>query len=98
MGNELHISSLIVHGKPAHRAQIAAVMSTLPGLEIHAVSEQGKFIVTLETADEAAILDCIHRINHIDGVLSTVLVYHHNEGLDSLEEEVNYENDSPGVC
>lgn len=98
MSNELHISSLIVHGKIAHKAQITTAINQLPGAEIHAVSEQGKFIVTLETASDSKILDCINHINRIDGVLSTVLVYHHCEGLDTLEEEINHEDDSPRVC
>lgn len=98
MSNELHISSLVVHGKTAYQSKITTAIHQLPGAEIHAVSEQGKFIVTLETASEAKILDCIAHINRIDGVLSTVLVYHHCEGLDALEEEINHEDDSPRVC
>lgn len=98
MSNELHISSLIVHGKTIRKAEIAAAINTLPGAEIHAISEQGKFVVTLETASEAEIISHIDHINRIDGVLSTVLVYHHWEDLDALEEEVHYENDTPRVC
>lgn len=97
MSNELHISSLIVHGKISDKTEIVAAINTLPGAEIHAISEQGKFVVTLETASEAEIISHIDHINRIDGVLSTVLVYHHCEDLDALEEEVRYEDDSPRI-
>ena len=89
MSDELHISSLIVHAKTALKDRVAADIARLPGAEIHAVGEQGKIIVTLETPSEAGVTDSIDCINRIDGVLSALLVYHHSESRDSLEEFIH---------
>lgn len=93
MNDEVHISSLIVQTQPAERIRVGERLKET-GVEIHAIGEQGKIVVTLETDSEAGVLEIIDRINRIDGVLSAVLVYHHCESRDSLEEEIVYENHS----
>ena len=89
--NEVHIASLIVHARPAERARVSEHLVET-GVEIHAIGEQGKIVVTLETGNKAGVLETIERINRIGGVLSAVLVYHHCESRDALEEEIVYEN------
>lgn len=82
---ELHISSMVVHAKSEHLAGVKKGIEQLPGTEIHGESENGKLVVVLETQDQGYITDTIEKINNLEHVLSTALVYHHIEQLDSSE-------------
>ena len=80
LGDEYHISSLVVHGRPNEIGAIRRAVEALPGAEVHGVGPTGKMVVTLETAVEQDILSRIDEINLIDGVISTALVYHQVDG------------------
>ena len=72
----MHISSLIVHGRPGGIASIESAIGDLEGAEIHGISDKGKLVVTLETGNEAEMITRIDAINRIEGVLSVALVFH----------------------
>ena len=59
---ELHISSLVIQHAPDRTAALKEAVSALAGTDWLA-SENGKAIVTLETATEAEVLDRIADIN-----------------------------------
>ncbi len=46
MKQEFHVSSLVVLTQPSLRHQLADEIATLEGAEIHAVSDEGKLVVT----------------------------------------------------
>lgn len=75
----MHISSLIVHAKPGTDALFREQISGLDGVELHAVAEDGRMIVTMESADDAAIRSTYFAIEHLNGVLSVAMVYHQVE-------------------
>ena len=79
---EVHISSLVVHAKPEYLATVKNRIEQLPGAEIHGESDKGKLVVVLETRNQGYITDLIEKINALDHVLNTALVYHHIEPLD----------------
>jgi len=79
MSTEVHISSLVVHGRPEGIRSIESAIGGLRGAEVHGVSELGKLVVTLETLDEGEMLTQIESINRIAGVLSVALVFHQVE-------------------
>ena len=83
MSEEVHISSLIVHGMPACLPAIRAAMSAMDGVEIHAEGD-GKLVVVLETANEGEIVSRLGEIGSLDGVLSTSLVFHQVEDADAM--------------
>lgn len=76
MSAEVHISSLVVHGRPEGVDAIAGSIASLGGAEVHGVSDEGKMVVTLECDSEAEMLTRIDAINGIQGVISVALVYH----------------------
>ncbi len=98
MSDECHISSLIVHCDTASKEAAKAMIEALPGAEVHAIDQRGKLIVVIEANSEAETLAHIDRINEIEGVYSTALVYHHSESAQSLEEEMTHADDSARVC
>lgn len=75
----MNISSLIVDARPDLLPTVTTALQAVPGLEIHAATEQGKLIVTLESANDADILEATGRISALDGVMSVAMVYHQLE-------------------
>ncbi|WP_107850324.1 chaperone NapD [Oceanimonas marisflavi] len=80
---EVHISSLVVHVRPAHLPAVKDAIARLPNTEIYGESEAGKLIVVLETENQGYVTDTIDKINNLEQVLTTFLVYHQIEHLDS---------------
>ena len=85
MPAELHISSLLVHARPASLAAVRASLSALEGVDVHGDSESGKIVVTLETESSGRIVERLASIRDLAGVLSAVLVFHQIEPLDHTE-------------
>ncbi|OAN13911.1 nitrate reductase [Photobacterium jeanii] len=84
---EVHISSLVVHVKPESLSDVKAQILEMPNTEIHGESEEGKIIVVLETENQGYVTDTIDKINNLNNVLTTFLVYHQIEHFDSQSEE-----------
>jgi len=83
MNQEYHVTSLVVHAAPKAVSQVEINIRALTGADIHAVTDEGKFVVTLEGETQAAILDNVEAINALEGVLNTSLIYHQ---IDPIEE------------
>ncbi|HXK29251.1 MAG TPA: chaperone NapD, partial [Candidatus Binatia bacterium] len=44
----MNISSLLIHAQPQRAEHVRAQLEQLPGVEVHAVTEEGRLIVTVE--------------------------------------------------
>ena len=82
MPDELHVSSLVVHGRPDRLAAIRGSLASIEGLEVHAAAPSGKLVVTLETVSEQEIVARLATISLLEGVLSATLVYHQVESIE----------------
>jgi len=51
-------------------------------VEVHAVTPEGRMVVTVERPDDREVKEAFDAIGRVDGVLSTALIYHHDEPLD----------------
>jgi nitrate reductase NapD len=80
---EVHISSMVVHASPDGLQSVKDNIEHLHGVEIHGESESGKLVVVLESDSQTHITDVIDKINNFKHVLSTALVYHQIEQLDT---------------
>ena len=67
-GSELQICSLVVHAVPSKAQAVHEAIGDLDGTEIHAVTADGRMVVTLE---------------QLHGVISTALVFHQVETVGS---------------
>jgi nitrate reductase NapD len=85
---ELHIASLVVYSTPQRAQGVALQLAGMPGAEVHGTAG-GKFVVTLEAASAAQMVDQVRHIQHTDGVLSAALVYQHADTLDAMNEEIS---------
>ncbi|MHC9245232.1 chaperone NapD [Aeromonas jandaei] len=85
MSQEFHVSSLVVLTQPTLRHQLAEEIAALDGVEIHAVTDEGKLVVTLEGASQRPIMAAIDAIQAMPGVLSAALIYHQFDELDAQQ-------------
>lgn len=75
----MNISSIIVHAKPSEIASVRGDLERLPGVEIHAATDDGRFVVTLETDSDGESVGTFERINALAGVMSAAMVFHQYE-------------------
>ena len=79
---DVNITGLIVYTRPERSDGVRAALAAIDGVDVHAVTPDGRMVVTVEQADDAAATGVLEAIPVLDGVLSTALVYHHDEALD----------------
>jgi nitrate reductase NapD len=73
----MNICSCVIHAHPGSGAEVAARLTALPGVEVHAGSEVDKLVVTIEDTDEALAPDTLGTLTRVAGVINAVLVYHY---------------------
>ncbi len=75
----MNISSIIVHAKPTELLSVRGNIEQIPGVEIHAVTDDGKLVVTIESETDGETAGIFDRINVMDGVMSAAMVFHQFE-------------------
>ncbi len=75
----INISSVILGVLPADAEPVCRELQALAGVEVHAVAEDGRMIVSIESASEGATVDTFEAIRRLPGVLSASLAYHQYE-------------------
>jgi len=78
-GRNHHIASVLVQAWPEKLRDVESELTGIAGVESHGSDGTGKLIVTVETADDAGLVDAMGRIEAADGVIIASLVYHHME-------------------
>ncbi|MCL4183967.1 MAG: chaperone NapD [Burkholderiaceae bacterium] len=77
----MNITGIVVYASAARSETVRSALARIAGVEVHAVSPEGRMVVTVEQSDDAAATGALEAIARVDGVLSTALVYHHDEPL-----------------
>ncbi len=75
----INISSVIVGALPADAERVQAGLRAMGGVEVHAVADDGRMIVSIESDSEGATVNIFEAIRQLPGVLSASLVYHQYE-------------------
>lgn len=84
----MNISSIIVIPHPDHIEAVRQQFTDLDGVELHAVSPEGKMIVTIETEGDRDTVRLYEYISQMPGVLSASMVYHQQENEPEVEISV----------
>jgi len=87
----MNISSLLIHVQPQRAEHVRAQLEQLPGVEVHAVTAEGRLIVTVEKGNDQEMTRAFEQLGAIPGVQATTLVYHHSETLED-ESSANKES------
>ncbi|MEP1472417.1 MAG: chaperone NapD [Halieaceae bacterium] len=83
---QCHIASMVVQCLPENLPAVCASIEHLPSAEIPVKDNNGKMVVLLEMASEADLLDRIHEIESISGVISANLAYHQLDDQQDFNE------------
>ena len=75
----MNISSAIVYAKPMQDEALREQLCALDGVEVHASTDDGKIIVTLECANDLLAIDTYKAIEHLSGVLSVAMIFQQSE-------------------
>ena len=76
------LTSLLIHVQPQRTAEVCAQLEQLTGVEVHAITAEGRLIVTVERNDDQEMERALEHVGAIPGVEATAVVYHHSETLD----------------
>lgn len=79
VGTAINISGLLLHVHPDRAEAVRAHLLQMPGIEVHAMSPEGRLVVTLENASDREMADTFARVQALPHVLSASLIYHHSE-------------------
>lgn len=75
----VNISSVIVGVVPDSGPAVRSRLEEFSGVEVHAVTEEGRMIVTIESDGDQATVQTFEAIRQLPGVLSAAMVYHQFE-------------------
>ena len=82
----------ILHARPGQVGALRARLATLPGVEVHAATAEGRLIVSIEAEDDATTTATFETLGALPGVLSASLIYHQTES--DPDKELSYETDA----
>jgi nitrate reductase NapD len=91
MEEEIHLAGIVVYAAAAQIASVAAAVDAIPGARVHAASDAGKLVVTLEASGAGEMAGMNEAIRRIPGVLDAAMVYQHAESLASMNQEISDE-------
>lgn len=74
----MDIVGVLVRSNPPQRQTVKSALNAISGLEIHAETEIGQLVVTVDESNGYPG-DTITQINNIEGVLSAAMVYQYSE-------------------
>ena len=83
---EIGICGVLVHAKPASVGLVREALEQLPGVEVHAATDDGRMVVTVEDQGDKRVVETITGFHDIKGVLSASVIYEHSEN-DEPEQE-----------
>jgi periplasmic nitrate reductase NapD len=83
--SEYHVASFIAHSLPRGKQALANEIKTIEGAEVHAISNEGKIVFTVEANDQRLIANRVDQIRYHDELLSLSPIYHQ-----FLTEEQSY--------
>ena len=75
----MNISGVLVHAYPQKSAPVTRRLESMDGFEVHANTDEGKIVVTIEKSDDNSIADAMLKLQDIPGVLNASMVYHQFE-------------------
>lgn len=85
---EVHIAGIVVHVRPEMVDTIRKQLPMIPNAQLHAATEDGRMIVTLEAESSRRTVDQMDAIRALPGVINVALVYQHAEPQSALDEEI----------
>ena len=83
--SDYNICGVMIHAVADKRLQVENFLSQSQGVEVHANSDEGKLVVTVESEDNRYVADTIMSFKDIDGVLSASMIYQFSDAMTTNE-------------
>ncbi len=84
----MNISGILVQTMPEQSDEVKKRLMEMPGVEVHAVTENGRLVVTIEDDDEKMVADRALNLHQCEGVISAAMIYQYGNQDEDLEEEI----------
>jgi len=75
----MNIASLVVHTRPDDLDAITGQLQTLPGAEVHASTDNGRLVVTIEHDDTHVVAATLTAIHELQGVISAAITFQYSD-------------------
>ncbi len=75
----MNIAGVVVDALPNRNDHVERQLVLMDGVEVHAISEQGRMVVTVEGHNQNAVADVVTAMHSLEGVLAAAMVYHNFE-------------------
>jgi nitrate reductase NapD len=75
----MNISSAIVYSRPDQERALRELLATLSGVEVHAATEDGKLVISIEADNDRAAVTTYEAIERLPGVLSVAMIFQQTE-------------------
>lgn len=78
----MNISGVLVHAHIAQAENVREQLVGIEGVEVHAISPEGRIVVTVESETTGQMADTVVKCQNVPGVLAASMIYHHDEVID----------------
>lgn len=78
----MNICGCLLHVLPTKAQDAAVEIAAVDGVEVHAQTEDGRFVVVVEDTAERQASETIMALHQIAGVISLTLTFHHFDDFD----------------
>ena len=85
----ISICGVMAQVLPENIDEVKARMLQIAGLEIHAIGDDGKVVITVESNSYKDTGERISALQKIKGVISASMIYQHTETLEEQALETN---------
>lgn len=86
--NTINVCGVLVFSRPEHTEAVQQQLEKEEGVEIHAVTEDGRLVVTVEKEDQQQTGDLLNRMQTLDHVISASMVYQYYDQENENEWEM----------
>ena len=90
--SKYNICSVLVHAKQNMIDSVKAILESQQGVEVHANSDDGRLIVTVEDEYRKQIGERIMGFYEIDGVLSASMIYQFSDDEFNEQETIELQS------
>lgn len=87
--SEYNLCGVLVHAQSDKIDRVRQQLEQQPGVEVHAASDAGKLVVTVEDESRREVADRIMKFHELEGVLSASMIYQFSDDEELIEKETS---------
>ncbi len=84
----MSISSFVIHCQPDNISRLTENLAVMAGIEVHTITDEGRFVVTLDQPDDGKAANTFSQLQNLNGVLNISLVYNYFEQSPAEKEHL----------